>query len=198
MAMSLSWDPNPSTRARMDKALCARPSCLPLQGLLPVGAPAWNTLGSPHPTTNLQTQWAWGTAAQDHGERVRCAICPHCCRNPSPCNFNLDPVLGDVGWAGVENSKTDSAQPTQADSASSMETEPAQSHLDLLPSASASGLAQLWRGKQKPSGAQPGRGPRQRPSSLPEGHWEEEIYQPAASIRQDPRLGQAAYPISCA
>lgn len=120
--MNLSWDPNPSTRARMDKALCARPSCLPLQGLLPVGAPAWNTLASPHPTTNLQTQWAWGTAAQHHGERVRCAICPHCCSNPSPCNFNLDPVLGDVGWAGAENSKTDSAQPTQADSASSMET----------------------------------------------------------------------------
>ncbi|NIG59994.1 endoglin isoform X2 [Pontoporia blainvillei] len=34
----------------------------------------------------------------------------------------LHTLLGDVGWAGAENSKTDSAQPTQADSASSVET----------------------------------------------------------------------------
>lgn len=48
----------------MDHALCAHPSCLPLRGLLPAGAPAWNTLGFPHPTLqNLQTQWTWGMAA---------------------------------------------------------------------------------------------------------------------------------------
>lgn len=113
--MNSPQDPNPSTRPRMDHALC-----LFLRGLLPAGAPAWNTLGSPHPTLqNLQAQWAWGTAAQDHRETEHCPICPHCCRNPRPCYPELDPALDDLGWAGGENSK-DSAQPPQAKSASSV------------------------------------------------------------------------------
>ena len=41
-------------------------------------------------------------------------------------------------------------------------------------------------------------GPRQGPSPFPEGHWEEEIYQPATNSRQGPRLGQTAYTVSWA
>lgn len=96
LVMNSPRNPNPSTRPRMNRALYARHSCLPLRGLLPVGAPAWNALGSPHPTLqNLQTQWAWGTAALDRRETDPCPVCPHCCRNPSPCHFKLDPT-----WAG--------------------------------------------------------------------------------------------------
>lgn len=57
--------------------------------------------GPPTPP-NLQTQWAWSTAAQDHGERDHCPISPHCCRNQVPVIFNPDPALGDLGWVGGE------------------------------------------------------------------------------------------------
>lgn len=99
--MNLSRDPNPSTRPRMDPALCAHPSCLPLRGLLPAGAPAWSTLGSPRPTPqNLQTQRAWTAAAQDHRARDHCPISPRCCRNRVPVIFAWIQHL--VTWAGWE------------------------------------------------------------------------------------------------
>lgn len=149
--MNSPRDPNPSTRPRMDHALC-----LFLRGLLPAGTPAWNTLGSPHLTLqNLQTQWAWGMATQDHRETEHCPACPHCCRNPSPCHFNLDPALNDLGWTGGENSE-DSAQPPQATGASSVTSpdppgsDPSSTTLDWHNFGGWGGL--------KPTDAQPGSG----------------------------------------
>lgn len=162
--MNLSRDPNPSTRPRMDHALCAHPSCLPLRGLLPAGAPAWNTLGSPRPPTqNLQTQWARTTAAQGHGERDHCPICPHCCRNRGPVNLHPDPAPGDLGWVGGENSRQ--THPARPGLLHGNRRGPARSHLDLLPAASTPGLARLWQGKQKPR--VPSLGPGE-PSSSPQ------------------------------
>lgn len=112
--MNSPRDPSPPPRPRTDRALC--PS---LRGLLPAGAPARSTSGSPHPALQtLQAQRAWGPAARDHRETEHCPICPHCCRNPRPRYPELDPARHDLGWAGGENSE-DSAQPPPAASAAS-------------------------------------------------------------------------------
>lgn len=52
---------------------------------------------------NLQTQRAWGAAAQDCRVRVHCPVV-HIAVNTqeSPCHCNLDPALDDPGRAGVE------------------------------------------------------------------------------------------------
>lgn len=115
--MNLSRDPNPSTRPRMDHALCAHPSCLPLRGLLPAEAPAWNTLGSPHPTPpNLQTQWARTTAAQDHGERDHCPISPHCCRNRVPVVFTwIQHLVTWARWEGRTQNRLTQASCTETE-----------------------------------------------------------------------------------
>lgn len=147
--MNSPQDPNPSARPRMDLALC-----LLLRGLLPAGAPAWNTLGSPHPTLqNLQAQWAWGTAAQDHRETEHGPACPRCCRDQVPVSLNR--IQPSMTWAGQEVRTPKTAQPPQATSASSMTSpeppgsEPCRSF----------GLAQLWgAGELKPRNAQPGKG----------------------------------------
>lgn len=142
LVMNSPRDPNPSTRPRMNHALYACPSCLPLRDLLPAGAPTWNALGFPHPTLqNLQTQWAWGAAAPDRGETDPCPVCPHCCRNPSPCHWKLDPTLGDLGWAEGKDSKQTRPCPPRPKARPPW---PAQNHQDPSPAASTPGLAQLW------------------------------------------------------
>lgn len=109
--MNLSQDPNPSIRPRTDHALCALPSCLPLRGLLPGRAPAWNSLGSPHPTPpNRQTQWAWGTAARDHGERDHFPTCPRCRSNPRGCDLTW--IQHSLTWAGWELKTPRRTQPS--------------------------------------------------------------------------------------
>lgn len=62
-----------------------------------------------------------------------------------------------VTWAGQELRTPKRTQPSPPRlTVPPPWKQPAQSHPDLLPSASTSGLAQLWRAKQKPSGTQPG------------------------------------------
>lgn len=50
LARSLPQDPSASIPPQMEHTLRTHPSCLPLRGQLPTGAPAWNNLGVPHPT----------------------------------------------------------------------------------------------------------------------------------------------------